>query len=217
VSYSLHETPEGIALTLPSKVKWRAYRIDFLQGALRYRADHLQGRNELIAKAIGWKRDCSLHVFDTTAGLGREAFLLAALGCQVTLFERHPTISRLLKDGLCRAIQDEKLAPIIHRMVLNETCAIDYMQNANFNDAPDVIYCDPMFEATKKSALVKKEMQLLQTVVGEDADGQQLVALALQKAKKRVVVKRALLAPVLTDNPQLVLKARSHRFDIYLV
>jgi 16S rRNA (guanine1516-N2)-methyltransferase len=217
VSYSLQETPEGIALTIPSQVKWRAYRIDFLQGTLRYRADHLQGRNELIAKAIGWKKGCSLHVFDTTAGLGREAFLLAALGCQVTLFERHPVISKLLKDGLCRALLDEKLAPIIHRMTLNEACAIDYMQNTPFNDPPDVIYCDPMFEAVKKSALVKKEMQLLQTVVGEDSDGQQLVALALQKAKKRVVVKRALFAPVLAENPQLVLKARSHRFDIYLV
>lgn len=216
MNYQLTETPEGIALTLPSQVKWRAYQIDFGQGPLRYRFEHLQGRNELIAKAIGWKKGDSFQVFDTTAGLGREAFLLAALGCQVTLFERHTAIATLLKDGLQRAMTDPALANIIERMKLIESCAIEYLNNNALPDLPDVIYCDPMFEARTKSAAVKKEMQILQSVVGSDADASQLVEISLKFAKKRVVVKRAHAAPTLKPNPDLVFKARSHRFDVYI-
>ncbi len=192
------------------------FKIDFLKGRLRYRYEHLQGRNELIAKAIGWKKDCSLHIVDSTAGLGREAFLLAALGCQVTLFERHPAIVLLLKDALERALKDPDIAPIIERMALMESCAIHYF-NQNPEVRPDVIYCDPMFPSRHKSALVKKDMQLLQAVVGCDSDGEQLVAKALKTAKKRVVVKRALTAPALHENPNIVFRARSHRFDVYIV
>lgn len=215
MNYQLTETPEGIALKLLSQVKWRAYQIDFGQGPLRYRFEHLQGRNELIAKAIGWKGD-ALQVFDTTAGLGREAFLLAALGCQVTLFERHTAIATLLKDGLQRATADPSLAPIIERMHLIESCAIEYLQNNSLSSPPDVIYCDPMFETRTKSAAVKKEMQILQSVVGQDNDAEKLVEVSLKFAKKRVVVKRAHTAPELKAKPDLVFKARSHRFDVYI-
>ena len=216
VRYCLNKTDQGIALSLPAHVKWRPYRIDFQQGTLRYRYVHLQGRNELIAKAVGWKRGCTLHVFDTTAGLGREAFLLAALGCDVTMFERHPVIATLLKDGLERASLDPKIAPIIERMQLNETCAITYLKNAAPTILPDVIYCDPMFPIKTKSAQVKKEMQMLQAVVGVDPDTVQLVEMALKSAKKRVVVKRAHTDPPLQEGPSFSLNARSHRFDVYL-
>ena len=35
-----------------------------------------------------------------TAGLGRDSFVLADLGCQVTLCERNPVIAELLGAGL---------------------------------------------------------------------------------------------------------------------
>lgn len=216
MSYQLIHTPEGVTLTLPSQAKWRAFLIDFRQGTIRYRYEHLQGRNELIAKAIGWKKGQALHVFDTTAGLGREAFLLAGLGCEVTLFERHQAISQLLKDALYRASLDPALSNIISRMKLIESCAIEHLRNHPPLIHPDVIYCDPMFEARSKSAAVKKEMQLLQTVVGCDLDAQQLVEVAWSLAKKRVVIKRAYGAPILIASPSLVFKAKSHRFDVYI-
>lgn len=189
--------------------------VDFTVGRLRYRLEHLQGRNELIAKAIGWKKGNTFHIFDTTAGLGKEAFLMAALGCHVTLFERHPIIRRLLQDGLCRGAAEPTIAPIIARMHLISNCALTYLKNETF-DAPEVIYCDPMFEPRTKSAAVKKEMQLLQKVVGQDLDAAELVAQAFAIAKKRVVVKRAHYAPPLKENPDFSFTGRSHRFDIYL-
>jgi 16S rRNA (guanine1516-N2)-methyltransferase len=35
-------------------------------------------------------------------GLGKDAFVLASLGCRVTLVERNPVVHALLRDGLDR-------------------------------------------------------------------------------------------------------------------
>lgn len=216
MTYTLASNDDGrLALVVCEQPKWRPLHIDFSQGTVHYRQTHLQGTNELIAKAVGWKKNKPIHIFDTTAGLGREAFLLAALGAKLTLFERHPIIAALLKDGLQRAKAVSEIAPIIDRMTLIETCAISYLQSP-FTDLPQVIYCDPMFETRTKSAAVKKEMQILQTVVGADTDAQQLVKLSLKVAQQRVVVKRANYAPPLMENPSFSLKGRSHRFDVYI-
>lgn len=190
--------------------------IDFCAGQMRYRHQHLQGRNELIAKAIGWRKGDVFNVIDTTAGLGREAFLIAALGCQVTLLERNPTISALLKAGLTKGHDQPEAAPVVARMQLIEGCAIEYLRTQVFETKPEVIYCDPMFEPRTKSAAVKKEMQLLQSVVGFDEDAAELVTLARTIATRRVVVKRAHYAPPIIAKPDLSFKARSHRFDVYL-
>ncbi len=192
-------------------------QVDFSKGKMRYRYQHLQGRNELIAKAIGWRKGDVFNVFDTTAGLGKEAFLIAALGCHVTLFERNKTISTLLQEGLNRGQNDPLIAPVIARMHLIEACAIEYLQAHPLIERPEVIYCDPMFEPRTKSAAVKKDMQLLQTIVGTDQDAQDLVTLALKFAKKRVVVKRPHYAPALKEKPQFSFTARSHRFEVYLI
>lgn len=189
--------------------------IDFTSGAFRYRLDHLQGRNELLAKAIGYRSNASLTIFDTTAGSGREAFLLAALGCEVTLFERHPLVADALETALSHASTDPALVPIVARIALHRTCAIKFLSQPQAFLLPDVIYCDPMFSPRTKSAAVKKTLQQLQQWIGQDHDAEQLISLALQYAKRRVVVKRALRDPPLVRTPTFSLKASSHRFDVY--
>jgi len=191
-------------------------RVDFTDSRLRYRLQHLQGTNELIAKAIGLKKSGPTDVFDTTAGLGKESFLLAALGCDVTLFERHPEISAKLQEGLMQAADDPELAPIIARMTLIKGCAMEYLR-AHPKISPSVIYCDPMFPVKTKSALVKKDMRYLQTVVGFDEDSEQLIELSLARALQRVVVKRPANAPFLIRKPDFDYKGRSHRFDVYII
>jgi 16S rRNA (guanine1516-N2)-methyltransferase len=189
---------------------------DFTHPSFLYRLTHLQGRNEMIAKAVGYRKGVSLNIMDATAGLGREAFLLAALGCEVRLFERHPVIGAHLKEALLNASLDPNLALITARMTLHIQCAITALQDPEFN-APEVIYCDPMFSPRKKSAAVKKEMQVLQNVVGQDQDAEELVKIALHRAKKRVVVKRGLSDPTLVRTPDFTLKGKSQRFDIYII
>ena len=81
---------------------------------------------------------------------------------------------------------------------------------------PQVVYLDPMFPHKQKSALVKKEMRVFQSLVGPDLDADGLLAPARQLATKRVVVKRPDYAPPLADvaTPNAVV-TKGHRFDIY--
>jgi len=188
--------------------------IDYIQGRMGYRLAHLQGKNELIAKALGYKKNEPLRVFDTTGGLGKETFLMAALGYHVTVFERNPLVAKVLSDSLAHAANDSRTAPIIARITFIPTCAIGYLQSEAYTP-PEIIYCDPMFEPRRKSAAVKKDMQFLQSVVGDDTDASQLVTLALCIAQKKVVVKRAHKAPVLHPGVCGSFAGRSHRFDVY--
>ncbi|BBI63969.1 hypothetical protein HSBAA_52750 [Vreelandella sulfidaeris] len=57
-------------------------------------------------------------IVDATAGLGRDAFVLASLGAQVLLIERVAAIAALLEDGLKRASRDSGTVDIAARMIL---------------------------------------------------------------------------------------------------
>lgn len=61
--------------------------------------------------------------------MGRDAFVLAQLGCPLKLIERHPLIAALLADGLQRAQADAEVAPIIARMQLRCGDAITLMRD----------------------------------------------------------------------------------------
>jgi len=195
----------------------KPFYIDFVHGALDYRRRHGGGVKQSLAKAIGLQKNQRPLVWDATAGLGRDAFVLASLGCTVVLFERSPIIHALLEDAIIRAEQDKDVAPIINKMRLVLGDAIATFNNTTKQDAPDVIYLDPMFPPRKKSALVKKEMRLIKQVVGLDSDSAKLLAPAMALAKRRVVVKRPSDASFLANlKPSYSLKGKSNRYDIYL-
>jgi 16S rRNA (guanine1516-N2)-methyltransferase len=74
-----------------------------------------------------------------------------------------------------------------------------------------------MFPERRKSALVKKELQLLQLLAQPDSAPERLLAAALEVARQRVVVKRPLKAPCLTAlSPSHSLSGKTVRFDVYL-
>jgi len=191
--------------------------VDFVGGAADWRRKHGGGRGQGVAKACGLKGGSTPHVLDATAGLGRDAFVLASLGCQVDMLERSPVAASLLADGLLRAQASDEVAAIASRMRLHHGMAGELMQ-AWTAARPEVIYLDPMFPETKtKSALSKKEMQTFQQVVGADADADALLLPARALATARVVVKRPRHAPLLAGaKPSYSLEGDSVRFDIYL-
>jgi 16S rRNA (guanine1516-N2)-methyltransferase len=81
----------------------------------------------------------------------------------------------------------------------------------------DVVYLDPMFPHREKSAAVKKEMRVFQSLVGSDLDADALLAPAVALASKRVVVKRPDYAPFLADKtPSMQIKTKKNRFDVYV-
>ena len=58
----------------------------------------------MLAKAVGLKKGACPDVIDCTAGLGRDAFVLASLGCRVVMLERVTVVHALLNDGLAQAL-----------------------------------------------------------------------------------------------------------------
>lgn len=188
--------------------------IDFSSGEMNYRREHGGGKNQAIGRAIGLKKLKAVKVLDATAGLGGDAFVLACLGCEVTLIERSPIVAALLKDGLSRGLLDDNISEIIHRMVLVNDDAEEYF--LKLKDKPDVIYLDPMYPHRKKSAKVKKEMQILQSLLGH-VENDQLLEAALKTAGKRVVVKRPKGAEFLGNlAPSHSIESKKTRYDVYL-
>jgi 16S rRNA (guanine1516-N2)-methyltransferase len=198
-----------------------AVLVDFASDALTFRRLHGGGKKEAIARAVGLKGQDSLNVLDATAGLGRDAFVLASLGCKVDMIERSPVVAALLADGLRRAKEDPHLSQWLNqKMCLHHGVAVDLLiswAECHPNNIPDVVYLDPMFPHRKKSAAVKKEMRLFQQLLGPDEDANLLLTPALSLAKKRVVVKRPSGAPYLADKkPQIEMQGKANRFDVYL-
>ncbi len=190
-------------------------RVDFVEGASAHRRKFGGGSGQMIAKAVGVQPGIRPRVLDATAGLGRDGFVLASLGCEVTLVEREPLIAALLEDGLERARRDPDVAPIAARMRLLGGNSADLMR-AWDGEAPQVIYLDPMFPHRDKSALVKKEMRLFRPLVGDDLDAPALLQAALALASHRVVVKRPRKAPIIEGpKPGYSLEGKSSRYDIY--
>lgn len=190
-------------------------RVDFIEGAMAHRRQFGGGSGQMIAKAIGIQQGIRPRVLDATAGLGRDAFVLACLGCQVGMIERQPVIAALLEDGLARAARDPDVAGIVARMRLLVGDAIQLMRDWN-ETPPEVIHLDPMFPHRDKSALVKKEMRLFRPLVGADDDAPQLLQAALRLATHRVVVKRPRKAPCIAGaKPGYSLEGKSSRYDIY--
>jgi 16S rRNA (guanine1516-N2)-methyltransferase len=73
-----------------------------------------------------------------------------------------------------------------------------------------------MFPERKKSAQVKKEMQIFHDIVGDDEDAATLLEQARSIARKRVVVKRPRLAGTLgQQKASACVTGKTTRFDIY--
>jgi 16S rRNA (guanine1516-N2)-methyltransferase len=213
--FALRLAADGLSLQELGPGASGPVRVDFLEGAVAHRRQHGGGSGQMIAKAVGIQPGIRPEVLDVTAGLGRDAFVLAQLGCRVTLVERHPLINALLADGLARARLDPEVGSIIERMDLRLGNAIDLIRSWS-GVAPQVIYLDPMFPHRDKSSLVKKEMRVFRPLVGDDDDASQLLDAALDLASHRVVVKRPPKAPEIGGRlPGYVLEGKSSRYDVY--
>ena len=95
-----------------------------------------------------------------TAGLGRDAFLLASLGAEVTLIERAPSVHALLADAIAALAAAEPAIAARMRLVAGDARELLPTLEA------DVVTVDPMHPARVGSALVKAEMRRLRGLVG---------------------------------------------------
>lgn len=208
-------TPQTVEIRAPEL--GNPIYIDFVTGKNAHRRQFGGGRGQPLAKAIGLKKGATPTVIDATAGFGRDAFVLANLGCDITLLERNPLIATLLKDALQRASDNIEISAIVARMSINNVDAIDYLNQLEAHHYPEVIYMDPMYPSREKSALVKKDMRLLHELAGPDTDSEQLLTSARACALKKVVVKRPKSASFIGEQkPATSIESKNTRYDIYL-
>lgn len=221
-------TPERLELRCSDPQEGGAVYVDFVTGKNGFRRRHGGGVRQPLAKAVGMRGHLTLTILDATPGLGQDAYVLASLGGEVQMVERSPVMAVLLQDGLRRlAIHGQhphmRLIQADARQVLedlgkHDTSACGMIKQSEVIKQPEVIYLDPMYPHRSGSALVKKEMRRIRTLVGDDQDAAELLAAALLVAQKRVVVKRPRLAPSLAGpKPSITINSKNTRFDVYLV
>ncbi|HDZ09848.1 class I SAM-dependent methyltransferase [Pseudohongiella sp.] len=211
--------------------------VDFSDAKLTFRLAQALSR-EAVVKAVGGcvpaRTDASSvpHVIDATAGLGQDAFILAAAGWQVSLVEQSPIIHALLEDGLRRA--RDAVSEATHNHLISDPAArraqmladiLGRLQLCTAGDSVDVlpklkpasvIYLDPMFPGREKTARVKKNRFLLQQLHGAEGSGEGLLTIALGLAAKVVVKRPRLAVPLDGLKPASSLTGKTSRFDIYV-
>ncbi|MDJ0834771.1 MAG: class I SAM-dependent methyltransferase [Gammaproteobacteria bacterium] len=187
------------------------FRHSFSSSRLQQRA---RQKNQALLKACNSKKRDIQSVLDLTAGWGKDSFILASHGQQLTMLEQNPLLHACL-DYLLQVAQADSRDDVFQHLQLLRSNSLDYLQRAEGLCA-DCLYLDPMFPAHKSTARPGKDLQILQLLT-TNLDIDELFRLALLKAGKRVVVKRPLHAPAINDNkPDLVYREKSIRFDVYL-
>lgn len=201
--------------------------VDFLSPRLKHRLKN-GADSESIVKAMGVKKSerSGKLIYDFTAGLGTESYLLAASGFSVIAFERDPLVYQILVDGLRRLkleFPDIKLefrqgdaAILVESGLADGSLAVAY-----------AVTLDPMFEndAIHGKSQPKKEMATLRRHLraSSEQEMKKLFQVARLAAEARVIVKRPAGAEELfredetgrSVRPAHRLEGKSARFDIY--
>ena len=184
----------------------------FISGPIVKRASQT---NQLLLKACNNKQRNIHRVLDLTAGWGVDGYTLARHGQTVTLLEQNKLVHAIVAESLAQLASNSATADIAARMVIEQIDAKHFLQNQSETEF-DCIYLDPMFPVHKSGAKPAKEMQILQALT-DNSNIEACFELALAQARKRVVVKRAAKAsPFEQHKPDLVHRAKTIRFDVYL-
>lgn len=178
-------------------------------------AEYNKGSAELI-KACGISKKNKISVLDCTAGLCKDSFILANTNCDVVAIEKNNVVFALLQDGFERGLKNGNIKKTLDNITLINGDSIEFLKITN--KVFDCIYLDPMFDKSKKSRLVKKEMQFFHNLIDKNEDKQELFYLALEMVKNRVVVKRPLHSEFLINNikPSFQIKGKTIRYDVYV-
>jgi 16S rRNA (guanine1516-N2)-methyltransferase len=202
-------THEGtVELRAPGDAPGRGLRADWRE--LRLPGGPSALRGQPLGRAIG---SAARTAIDATAGLGFDAFAIAAMGLHVHAIERNDWVLQLLRQAHDWALKDPRLHEIAARINIQAGEAAAVLAAAT---TVDVVLLDPMFPVKRKpDAKPPKAMQALAAVVGGDEDAEALLAAALRVARQRVVVKRPVHAPPLGGlKPDWAIHGKVLRLDV---
>lgn len=199
----LHLSAEGLCLL---NKDGQSVRLDWNDKKWKQRSKGGFGADPLIKACMARP---GISILDLTAGFGKDALLMAHAGAMVTMLERLPMMAAMLDQGL-KGLKDEK---VCSRLSLHWIEAKEYLNQ--MMETPDVIFFDPMHPEREKSALVKKNLQILQQIAPPNIDVVELIEYARTKCQQRLVVKWPAKQPSLIK-PQFSLVGKTIRYDVYL-
>ena len=159
--------------------------------------------SETLCRVTGASRGRVVKIHDATAGLCREAHLMASCGALVSASERSLPVYLIAKEALHRA---------------GSTVQLGLYESGQSRVDAHVIYLDPMFPKSSKRAAVGKEALLLRAFAERSMveNESQLLEWGLDNAVCRVVVKRPIKAEFLGGRkPTASVNGKAIRFDIY--
>ena len=190
-------------------------KCSFIEGPILHRLKYGKGRGQNLAKAVGMKFNKNRNIIDATAGLGYDSFILASLGAKVTLIERSQKMHTLLQNGIDEGISfGGEIEKILNRMELLFGDSKVILPKLT----PEVIMIDTMYKDRKKTALVKNNMRLVREIVGPDSDYIELLKVALNCAKNRVVLKQPRYAEPIKEirkcSHQIL--GKTIRYDVFM-
>ena len=190
-------------------------KCSFIEGPILHRLKYGKARGQNLAKAVGMKSNKNRNIIDATAGLGYDSFILASLGAKVTLIERSQKMHEILQNGIDEGKSfGGEIEKIINRMELLFGDSKDILPKLT----PEVIMIDTMYKDRKKTALVKNNMRLVREIVGPDSDYIELLKVALNCAKNRVVLKQPRYAEPIKEirkcSHQIL--GKTIRYDIFM-
>jgi len=190
-------------------------KCSFIEGPILHRLKYGKGRGQNLAKAVGMKFNKNRNIIDATAGLGYDSFILASLGAKVTLIERSQKMHTLLQNGIDEGISfGGEIEKIVNRMELLFGDSKDILPKLT----PEVIMIDTMYKDRKKTALVKNNMRLVREIVGPDSDYIELLKVALNCAKNRVVLKQPRYAEPIKEITKCShqILGKTIRYDVFM-
>lgn len=205
-SFCLELSGEGVRLVDAQK---RVLEIDFVKDHLNYQRRGLRGKNELLAKALGYSKGVR-RVLDLSAGMGIDAVFMTQLGFQVTSVERSKLLFVLLNEALERAPEFQSKLQFV------SADSYEYLRASGSSREIDAIFFDPMYPHKKKTALPKQEMVVFRELVGHDEDAARVLEEAMKWPVSRIVVKRPLGAEELLPGVRHAFEGKVVRYDVYM-
>lgn len=199
---------DGILTAIDPSGQLANYSTDFC-GSDYHQRSQKPFSNPLIRACGLTNGQASVEILDATAGLCRDAFLLASAGAHVTAIEASSALFALADDGLRRA------APMLPWLAQRLQIHCDNALSCQDCQHP-IIYLDPMFEDSRRST-PKKQTQWLQALSVHDESLEAFFIAVRQQPSKRIIVKRARKAPYYCGaKPSHSIETKQIRFDVLL-
>ena len=201
---------DGLAFFHPAARSRKKLLIDFNSGASRWRIERAS-HEKLIKKALG-RSDAPLNILDCTAGLLQDTLVFLSLGHRVTALEQSRIMFHLLEDAIHRS-EDSSIFKNLD-LINEEACSyIREVKNI------DVVYFDPMYPKTKKSALSSGQLEYLEKVLEVESvsnNAAKEFEVLQSIPKKKLIVKRPIKAEPFSQELNYQVFGKTTRFDVYL-